>query len=246
MDAYREWTVLPHGRWHELAENLRYVEGTLPGEMNGWPRTMTAIRRADGTLVLHSAVALEEPAMAELEAWGRPAILVVPNGSHRTDAYVFKQRYPDLRIHCPINNRANVEKVVPVDGSYDDFPADETVRAEHLDGVNGWEGVLHVRSRDGVTLVFGDVITWLPDLPEPARSYVEPFGFIGPEPKIGDMARDDLVRDGDALAAHLERLASIPDLVRIIPGHGEPIRDGVRKALRDVGRSVQTHVEHAV
>src|SRR5690606_24983997 len=65
MDAYREWTVLPHGPWQELAENLRIVEGTLAGEMSGWPRTMTAIRRGDGTLVLHSAVALDELAMEE-------------------------------------------------------------------------------------------------------------------------------------------------------------------------------------
>src|SRR5690606_37859028 len=130
------------------------VEGTLEGEMAGWPRTMTAVRRDDGTVLLHSAIALDERAMAELEAWGPPTILVVPNGSHRTDAFVFKQRYPDLRNYCPANNRVNVDRVVPTDGSYEDLPADRTVRAETLAGVNEWEGVLHVRSRDGTTLVF--------------------------------------------------------------------------------------------
>jgi len=236
--AFDRWTVLPHGPWQELAENLWCVEGTLEGDMRGWPRTMTVVRRADGSLVLHSAVALDEPAMARMEKWGRPEILVVPNGSHRTDAFVFKARYPSLRIYCPANNRANVEKVVPVDGSYDDFPAEAAVRAEHLDGVNGWEGVLHVRSSDGTTLVFCDVVSWIEDLPEPARSYVEPAGFIGPRPMLADMARNELVRDAPALRDHLSRLASIPDLVRIVPGHGRVIHERPAEALREIASSL--------
>jgi len=237
-DAFREWTVLPHGPWQELADDLWCVEGTLTGDMAGWPRTMTAIRRPDGTVVLHSAVALDDAGMQKLEAWGRPAILVVPNGSHRTDVYVFKQRYPALRIYCPINNRENVERVVPVDGTYDDFPADETVRAEHLAGVNGWEGVLHVRSADGTSLVFGDVVSFIPDMPEPAKSYVEPFGFVSREPVFAQMAKDELMRDAPALRADLERLAALPDLVRLIPGHGRVVRDRPAAALRNIAASL--------
>lgn len=239
MLAYEEWTVLPHGPWQELAENLWCIEGTLTGEMSGWPRTMTAIRRADGSLVIHSAVALDEPSMSKLEAWGRPEILVVPNGSHRTDAKVFKKRYPQLKVYCPINNRVNVDKVVRTDGSYDDFPSDETVRAEHLAGVNGWEGVLHVRSRDGVSLLFGDTVSWITDLPEPARSAVEPYGFIGPLPLMGGLAQDELVQDAAALRRELERLASLPDLVRVVPGHGKVIHDAPGEALRGVAAGLE-------
>ncbi|WP_373047360.1 hypothetical protein [Vulgatibacter sp.] len=238
MIAYSRWTVLPHGPWRELAENLWCVEGTLAGGMSGWPRTMTVVRRSDGTLVIHSAVALDEPSMTRLESWGEPAILVVPNGSHRTDARVFAARYPGLRIYCPINNRENVEQAVRVDGSYDDFPADAAVQAEHLDGVNRWEGVLHVRSRDGVTLVFADVVTWVRDLPEPGRSAVESGGFVDPLPTFAPFARAGLLRDAPALRAHLERLAAIPDLVRVVPGHGDVIHEDPAGALRAIAASL--------
>lgn len=236
--AYETWTVLPHGPWQELAENLWCVEGTLDGPMRGWPRTMSAIRRADGTLILHSAVALHEADMDRLEAWGRPTILVVPNGSHRSDALVYKKRYPDLRIYCPANNRENVEVVVPVDGSYDDLPADETVRAEHLAGENGWEGVIHVRSRDGMSLLFADTISWVADLPEPARSTVEPGGFVAEEPVFAEMARRELMRDREALRAHLLQLAHIPDLVRIVPGHGAVITRDPAAVLRKIAATL--------
>ena len=237
-DAFTEWTVLPHGPWQELAENLWCVEGTLEGDMRGWPRTMTAVRRPDGTVVIHSPVALDEPSMERLEAWGRPTVLVVPNGSHRTDAYAYAQRYPGLKIYAPKNNRANVDKVVPTHGSYDDIPADSCVRAEHLEGVNGWEGVLQVRSSDGISLVFCDIVSWIPDLPEPAKSFVEPFGFVSPEPTLAQMAKDELVRDAKALRAHLTRLADTKDLVRVIPGHGRVIRDRPAEALRAIAATL--------
>ena len=236
--AYETWTVLPHGPWRELAENLWCVEGTLDGELRGWPRTMSAIRRQDGTVILHSAVALDDEHMERLEAWGRPTILVVPNGSHRSDALVYKKRYPELRIYCPITNRENVEKVVPVDGSYDDLPADETVRAEHLEGENGWEGVLLVRSRDGVSLLFADTVSWIDDLPEPARSSVEPGGFLASEPIFAEMAKRELMRDRDALHGHLLRLSRIPDLVWIVPGHGQIIDRDPAAALRRIAASL--------
>ena len=79
-----DWHVLPHGPLERLAENLWWVQGSLRGM--SLKRVMTVARRTDGELVIHSAIAMTEDAMRELEALGEPAFLVVPNRGHRLDA----------------------------------------------------------------------------------------------------------------------------------------------------------------
>src|SRR5262249_14085749 len=64
--AFDTWRVFPHRGLEKLEPNLWRVEGDLPGG-NG-TRVMTVARMRDGGLVIHSAIALEEPLMAELEA----------------------------------------------------------------------------------------------------------------------------------------------------------------------------------
>ena len=73
---------------------------------------MTVVRLADGKLVIHNGIALEPAAMAELEAWGTPAYLIVPSPGHRLDAPAYKKRYPSLRVLTPKNARKKVEEVV--------------------------------------------------------------------------------------------------------------------------------------
>ena len=123
---------------------------------------MTLVRLDDERVVIHSAIALDEPEMAEVEAWGNPAVLLVPNSFHRLDAPAFVARYPDLRVLCPRGSRKGVEEVVRVDGDYDTFGDDSVMTLEHLDGVRMGEGVLTVRSEGGTTLVFNDAIFNLP------------------------------------------------------------------------------------
>jgi hypothetical protein len=79
-----EWRshVLPHGEIEELAPNLWHVTGTLPSSTIMVPREMVLYRLVDASLLIHSAIALNEPEMAKLESLGTPQILVVPNRIH--------------------------------------------------------------------------------------------------------------------------------------------------------------------
>src|SRR5579871_6107208 len=97
--AYATWTVLPHRPIEKLEPNLWRVEGDLPGG-NG-TRVMTLARYRDGRLLVHNAIALEEELMKEIEAFGRPEVLVVPNSFHRLDVKVFKDRYPGATVFAP-------------------------------------------------------------------------------------------------------------------------------------------------
>ena len=228
--AFDTWTVLPHEPIAEHTENLRSVVGDIPGMP--LKRRMTAVRRSDGTLVLHNPVALEEAEMKTLEAWGEPAFLVVPNGYHRLDAANFKRRYPDARVVCPRGATRKVAEVVPVDLDYASAPADDAVSFEHLDGVAESEGVLSVRSAAGETLVFNDVLFNVPSLPGFTGFVMVLLGSTG-GPKVTLVGRLLVVKDKRALRAHLERLAA-PEVRRLIPGHGDLVEDRAPEILREV------------
>jgi hypothetical protein len=99
MAGPRPWTVLPHEGIDKLEENLWVVSGALPRAVTN--RRMSVVRLADGRLLFHNAIPLREDAMREIEAFGHPAVLVVPNRFHRLDIHAWKQRYRDLAVISP-------------------------------------------------------------------------------------------------------------------------------------------------
>lgn len=236
--ANTEWKVLPHGPIEKLADNLWRVEGSLPNMP--LKRVMTVARRRDGRLVVHNAIALEEPAMREIEAWGTPAFLVVPNGWHRLDAPAFKARYPQITVLCPRGARKKVAEVVAVDGTYDDFPRDDdSVTLEHVPGVRDVEGVMTVRSSDGATtLVFNDLLFNMPHLPGVQGLVLRYVTASSGGPRIARIARIAMVRDKAAVRGALERLADTPGLARVIVSHHETIAADPARALRAVAATL--------
>lgn len=234
---HQEWTVLPHGPLERLAENLWRVEARLPDMP--LKRVMVVARMADGRLLIHNGIALEEPQMQQLEQLGEPAVMVVPNGWHRLDAPAFKGRYPDLRVLCPHGSRKRVEQAVAVDGILDDLEAgdDHTVQLFHLDGLKQREGALQVRSEDGLTLVFNDLIFNLPHGKGIPGLVFRLMGSTG-GPRISRIFRLMAVSDGRALRAHMERLAEIEELRRVIVSHGKMIDDDPAAVLRSVASTL--------
>jgi len=221
------WNVLPHGPIEPLAENLWRVKGALPGM--SLERVMTIVRRSDGSLVLHSAIALEEAAMRELEALGNPAFLIVPNRWHRLDAPAYKKRYPALRVFGPRGGRKAIERVVRLDGTYEDFPQDDAVRIEPLRGVKDEEGVMVVRSRDGATVVLTDIVFNMDRKRDLLGWLITSLFASAGGPRISRFGKLLLINDRDALRADLHRFADRPDLVRLIVAH-EKVASGAEAA----------------
>jgi hypothetical protein len=201
----------------QLAENLWRHEDSIPGMP--LKRVMTIARVSDGGLVIHNGITLNDH--AQLELLGPPRYLVVPNGWHRLDAAAYKAKYPGIKVLAPAGGRKKVEQKVPVDLTFDEFPADDVVKFEMLDGVKGQEGVMHVRSADGLTLVFTDAIFNLPGR-FPGLWGVVYHEIMGskPGPRVTRVAKLMLVKDKKAYRAHLERLAALPDIKRVIVAHG--------------------------
>ncbi|EYF05103.1 hypothetical protein [Chondromyces apiculatus] len=216
-DDASTWKVLPHDPIEKLAENLWRVVGTLPHF--SLRRVMTVARMGDGRLVIHSAIALDPEAMREIEAWGEPAFLLIPHTRHRMDAPRYKQRYPGLRVLAPKAVFHAAAKVVPVEGTYEDFPADEAIRLEMLRGVDQAEGAMIVRSADGVTVVLNEVVFDLTPPQSLAARVVMHVARLGPGPRVTPVVKVELVRDRGALREELLRYAALPELVRLIVSH---------------------------
>jgi hypothetical protein len=225
--AFGDWNVLPHGPIEKLADNLWRVEGAVPNM--SLRRVMTVARLGDGRLVIHNGIAMDEAAMKELEAWGTPAFLIVPNGMHRLDAPAYLKRYPALRVLAPKGSRAKVEEVVAVQGTYEDFPADDTVRFETLGGVGEVEGVMLVRSADGMSVVLNDAVFNMDRKKDVLGFLFTTVMGSAPGPRVSRLAKLLLVKDQKALRADLERLAAIPGLVRLIVSH-EKVASGPEAA----------------
>jgi hypothetical protein len=235
MATPRPWTVLPHDPIQRHEDNLWTVEGMVD-KGNPLRRRMTLVKRPDGGLVIHNAMALEEPAMKEIEAWGEPRFLIVPNGFHRMDAHAFKQRYPKVQVFCPATDAQRVRQMVAVDGHYDTFPQDDTLRVEPLEGLKSAEGVLIVRSGGRTSLVFNDVLFNMRHLPGVMGFLLRYVTASTGGLKVSRLVRVLMVRDAKALSAHLERLAGLPGLARLIIMHGDNVEQNAAEALRAAAR----------
>jgi hypothetical protein len=197
---------------------------------------MTVAKRSDGVLVVHNAVPLGDAEMAELAAWGKIGVIVVPNGSHRLDARVFHERFPDARVICPAGARKKVQEVVPVSGTYDEEPADPIVRFETLQGTRNGEGAMIVTDGGGTTLVLNDLVFNMPHKPGVSGFVLKHLTGSSGGPKMSRIARWFIARDKPALKTHLEKLAGLPQLKRVIVSHHQVIEQPA--VLREIAASL--------
>jgi hypothetical protein len=234
---FTEWTVLPHGKPIKLDDNLFTVVGPLHMPIGDFPRRMTVVRLSDGRLVIYSAMALDEPAMAELEAWGTPTFLVVPSDIHRLDIRAWKARYPQLIVIAPEGSRAKIEAIVHVDQVEIDF-GDPNLHFVTVPGTTGHEAALVLHTTRGSTLIVNDLIWNVADLPGFGGRLMHAIGGTGDTPRIPRFVAWKLIKDKPAMRAQLEAWSRLPQLNRIIVSHGEIITHEPEKLLHRLAESI--------
>ncbi len=234
--ANASWTVIGHRPIEKLSSRVWRIEGDLPGMP--LKRVMTVVRMSDGRLIVHNAIALEDGAMREVEAWGPIAFVLVPNGYHRLDAPAFHARYPSARFLCPPGSRRRVAEVVPDVGLYAELPPDPSVSLGVLDGVAEAEGFLRVEDETGVTLVLNDAVFNMPHMPGAQGWVLKNVTASSGGPRVSRLGRLFLVKDKAAFVAHLERLAATERLTRVIVSHHQTITERPGDALRAAAATV--------
>jgi hypothetical protein len=218
----------------KLEENLWTVDGDirLPGGV--FVRKMALMRLRDGRIVIHSAIALEQSAMAEIERWGEPAFCIVPNKRHRLDAPALRRLYPSLTMICPAAVRAQVEKVVAVDGGYELLPPEIEWRTL---ATKGDEAAFLFRHGGRATIVFGDVLFNVPHFRGALGWMLKIIGSTG-GPRVTPLAKMAVVADKQRLASQLREFASLAGLVRLVPGHGCNIEKDAARILSEVANRI--------
>jgi hypothetical protein len=234
---FRQWTVLPHGPLEQIDEKILTVVGRIHMPLMDLPRRMTVVRLAGGRLVVFSAIALDDDGMAALEAFGRPAFLIVPSDRHRIDARTWKDRYPGILVVAPEGARPKVEESVAVDTVVPCFE-DPEVQFVTVPGTRGREAALVVRTLAGTTLVLNDVVGNIRDATGFGGWLLHLAGFAGEQARVPAVVRRALIDDTTALRTQLSRWAGIDTLVRILVSHGAPIEVHPRQVLRELSESL--------
>jgi hypothetical protein len=232
-----EWKVLPHGRLTRVEDNILTVEGTIRMPLGEFSRRMTVVRLRDGRLVIFNAIALDEEQMRVLEDFGKPAFLIVPNGHHRLDARIWKERYPDIRVVAPAGARAKAEETVSVDSTRADFD-DPAVTFVTVPGTGDNEAALEIAGSNGTTLVLNDMIGNLRKTSGVGGWLLRLMGFAGDEPHIPLPVKLAMLIDKGAFAAQLRRWAELPSLKRIMVSHGVTIDQNAPAALHKLAASL--------
>jgi hypothetical protein len=109
------------------------------------------------------------------------------------------------------------------------------IRCETLDGFGGGEGVMVVRSRDGVTIVFNDAVFNMPHGRGLSGVIVRHLTGSTGGPRASRVVRLFVVKDLAAFRARLLRLADTPDLRRAIVSHHRMIAGA---AIREAAATV--------
>jgi hypothetical protein len=232
-----DWKVLPHGKLTPIDDNIRTVEGTIRMPLGDFNRRMTVVRLHDGRLVIFNGVALDEEQMRVLEDFGAPAFLIVPNGHHRLDARIWKDRYPHVQVVTPPGARAKVQETVQVDTTRPDF-RDPDVTFVVVPGTGENEAALEVRGANGTTLILNDMVGNLRKRSGFGGWLLRLLGFAGDEPHIPVPVKLVMLKDKAAFAAQLRRWAQLPSLKRILVSHGTTIDKDAPAALRKLAASL--------
>ncbi|WP_257460976.1 DUF4336 domain-containing protein [Archangium lipolyticum] len=192
--------------------------------------TMTVIRLGDGSLLLHSPVAMTPERRAAVEALGRVAHLYAPNLHHHLRIGDWARAFPEARVHAPpgMSRKRPDLRIDRVHGEVAEPAFAGTVEEVAIDGFWLKETVLvHGPAR---TLVVADLVHNI-GRPEHrwTRLYTRLMGFHD-RVALSRMIRWTAFSDRAAARRSLEAVLAHP-FDRIVFGHGAPLEEGSRAAL---------------
>jgi hypothetical protein len=216
---------------HKLAENLWAVE--RPQRFYGLEvgSRMTVMRLEDGSLLLHSPVALDAGLRREIDGLGTVRYAVAPNRFHHLHAGDVARAYPGARLWVA----AGVERKRPdleIAGVLSDEAPAEWQREVDQRYFRGrpFENEVVFLHRASRTLLLCDLsFNFGPTAPVVTRVVMTLLGGYGCfRPTRLDPL---LIRDRHAARRSLEQILAW-DFDRVVIAHGDVLESGGREALR--------------
>ena len=210
--------IYPHGLPKEVVPDLWQVRGSLPMPLS---RRMTIVRLHDGSLLLHSVIAMNEEGMASLESIGRPSVIVIPHQLHLMDAGFYADRYPSASVVAgPVSRKKLTAGGVRVDASLDEVLPAIDVHPHLVPALRYEEVVCDVPVQRGRALLFTDLIA------EGARKGVlgKLMGAAGGSgvPRFVKLRQ---IRSRRTVRRFLAELAETPSIEAVTAAHSRPVTD---------------------
>lgn len=215
-------TPLADGVWVDAAP-VRFLGMRLTS-------TMTVMRLADGSLLLHSPAPLTPERRGAVEALGRVAHLYAPNTYHHLSIGDWAAAFPDARVHAP-PDLARKRRDLRIDRIHGESP--EPAFAGVVDelpiaGFRLQETVLLHRAAR--TLVVADLVhnigrsdhRW-------TRIYARMMGFHD-RVAISRAIRLAAFPDRAAARRSVDAVLALP-FDRLVVGHGAPLSEGAAESL---------------
>ncbi len=192
---------------------------------------MTVVRLADGSLFVHSPVALDRPTRAALDALGPVRHVVAPNKFHHLYAGAYPVVYLDARLYAA-PGLAERRRDLPIDETLHDTPPQAwagQIEQTLFRGMPVTNEVvfLHRATR---TVIFTDLVTNIRSAPGFDTRLL--FLLNGTYGRFGSGWIERLLtRDRAAARASVERVLAW-DFDRVIMAHGEILEHGGPTAAR--------------
>lgn len=194
--------------------------------------TMTVLRLADGTLLVHSPVPLTPARRTAVDALGCVAHLYAPNLFHHLHLGEWTAAYPAARLHAPegLAARRPDLRIDRLTGTTAEPAFAATIDEIAVEGFRLAENVLFHRPTR--TLVVADLVH---NVGRPAQAWAQCYtrlmGFHD-RVALSRMIRWIGFADRRAARRSLDRVLALP-FERLVVGHGLPVTDGARAALAE-------------
>lgn len=193
---------------------------------------MTVIRLADGSLLLHSPVALDAALRRELDAIGRVRFAVAPNRVHHLYAGKVADAYPESRLWIGPGLERKRPDLVYVGVLGDEAPVEWSGQVDQtFFRGRPYENEVVFFHRASRTLMLCDLaFNFGPRAAAPTRllmKLMRSYGRFGPS-KLDPL----LIRDRSAARQSLERILGW-DFDRVVVAHGDVLESGGHDALRE-------------
>ena len=192
---------------------------------------MTVIRLADGSLLLHSPVALDAGLRRELDALGPVRFAVAPNRVHHLYAGKVAEAYPQARLWIGPGLERKRPDLVFEGILGDEAPAEWRGQLDQaFFRGRPYENEVVFFHRASRTLILCDLaFNFGPRAAAPTRllmRLLRSYGSFGPS-KLDPL----LIRDRRAARESLERILAF-DFDRVVIAHGDVLESGGHEALR--------------
>ncbi len=193
--------------------------------------TMSVLKLGDGGVLVYSPVELTPARRAAVEAIGEVRHLYAPNTFHHQWLGGWATAYPTARVHAPRALRSKRPEL-RIDRYHDSEPEPAfagVVDEVHVDGCRLHETVLLVRP--SATLLVADLVqnigqpegTW-------TKIYTKSMGFYD-QVALSRFLRWTAFDDRKLARRSIDEILAL-NFERLVVGHGTPVFEGGREALR--------------